>query len=326
MRKRRERPAVRVEIAGEALESVFEECDRYDHEETGGRVIGNFARDGDSLVIQARGVIEPGPNARRSRTSFFQDGDHQTEVFRRLEAKDPSIEHLGNWHTHHVNGYPTLSGGDRATYRRIVNHELHNPDFFYALLVTHRNDGRRGLDRYAVRHYVLFRGDDAVHEIAPADVKVTGDPCIWPEDHRASTDARGDDDADGGGPRGMVSVAVRARDQVVLDVCFPSLVPRLSTSTKTFFWKGRLPLIDGSAVDVKVAEIKDAGGLRYYPVVSPTSRRVGELGGTPFESAAHAVRALELQMNREICESAMAGEASQHQAAADSPDIHQEAG
>ena len=60
-------------------------------------------------MIQAKGVIEPGPNARRTRTSFFQDGDHQTEVFRRIEAEDPSIEHLGNWHTHHVNGYPTLS-------------------------------------------------------------------------------------------------------------------------------------------------------------------------------------------------------------------------
>ena len=306
MKKKRERPAVRVEIAGEVLESVFEECDRYDHEETGGRVIGHFAMDGDSLVIQARGVIEPGPNARRSRTSFFQDGDHQTEVFRRIEGEDPSIEHLGNWHTHHVNGYPTLSGGDRATYRRIVNHELHNPDFFYALLVTHRNDGRNGLDRYAVRHYVLFRGDDAVHEIAPADVKVTGAPGIWPKDHRTAADAQGDHDADGAGPRGKASVEVRARDQIVLGVLFPSLAPRLSNSTGTFFWKGRLRLIDGSAVDVKVAEIDDDGSLVYYPVVSPTSESVAELCGKPFASAAHAVRALELQMNRAIHESAMA--------------------
>lgn len=306
MKREREHPAVRVEIAREALESVFEECDRYDHDETGGRVIGHFSRDGDSLVIQARGVIEPGPNARRSRTSFFQDGDHQTEVFRRIEAEDPSIEHLGNWHTHHVNGYPTLSGGDRATYRRIVNHELHNPDFFYALLVTHRNGGRNGLARYAVRHYVLFRGDDAVHEIAPADVKVTDAPGIWPKDHRASTDAQGDHDADDAGPRGKASVAVRARDQVVLGVLFPSLAPRLSTSTGTFFWKGQLRLIDGSAVDVKVAEIDDDDSLVYYPVVSPTSESVAELCGKPFASAAHAVRALELQMNREIHESAMA--------------------
>ena len=306
MKKKREHPAVRVEIAGEALESVFEECDRYDHEETGGRVIGHIAMDGDSLVIQAKGVIEPGPNARRSRTSFFQDGDYQTEVFRQIEAEDPSIEHLGNWHTHHVNGYPRLSGGDRETYRRIVNHELHNPDFFYALLVTHRNDGGRGLDRYTVRHYVLFRGDDTVHEIALTDVKVTDDPGIWPNDHRASTDARGDHDADGAGPHGKVSVAVRARDQVVLGVLFPSLAPRLSTSMGTLFWKGQLRLIDGSAVDVKVAEIEEDGELVYYPVVAHTSGRVGKLCTTPFASAAHAVRALELQMNREIHESAMA--------------------
>ena len=46
MKKRRECPAVRVEIAGEVLESVFEECDRYDREETGGRVIGHFDMDG----------------------------------------------------------------------------------------------------------------------------------------------------------------------------------------------------------------------------------------------------------------------------------------
>lgn len=309
MKKKRNRPAVRVEISGDALESVFEECDRYDHEETGGRVIGYFAMDGNCLVIQARGVIEPGPNARRSRTSFFQDGAHQTEVFRRIEAEDPSIEHLGNWHTHHMNGYPTLSAGDRATYRRIVNHELHNPDFFYALLVTHRNDERKGLDRYAVRHYVLFRGDDAVHEIPPTDVEVTDAPCIWPKDHRTSTDARDleDHDAHGARPLGRASVAVRARDQVVLGVLFPSLAPRLSTSTGTFFWGGRLPLVDGSTVDVKVAEIEDDGELSYYPVVFSTSGQIGDVCGTPFMSAAHAVRAIEQQMNREIYESAKAG-------------------
>ena len=304
MKKRSEHPAVRVQIAGEVLESVFEECDRYDREETGGRVIGHFAMDGDSLVIQAKGVIEPGPNARRTRTSFFQDGDHQTEVFRRLEAEDPSIEHLGNWHTHHVNGHPTLSGGDRATYRRIVNHELHNLDFFYALLVTHRNDGQEGLDRYAVRHFVLFRGDDAIHEIAPADVKITDHPVISPEDRRASTNDQGDDSAERGRTPAPASVAVRAHDQVVLGVLFPSLEPRLSTSTGTLFWKGQLPLIDGSAIDLRVAEIEDDGSLVYYAIVSPTSAQVAELCETSFASAAQAVRALELQMNREIYESA----------------------
>ena len=310
MKSKRSVPTVRAEIAAEVLESVFEECDRYDHEETGGRVIGHYAMDGKSLVIRARGVIEPGPNARRSRTSFFQDGNYQANLFRRIEAEDPSIEHLGNWHTHHMNGYPTLSSGDRTTYRRIVNHELHNLNFFYALLVTHRNDGRRGLDRYDVRHYVLFRGDDSVHEIAPTDVKITGDPGIWPKDHRASTDARGDDGAEGHGSPASTPVAVRAQDQIVFGVLFPSFEPRLSAPTRTLFWKGRLPLIDGSTIEVKVAEVEEDGTLLYHPVVSPTSKRVAELCETPFASAAHAMRALESQMNREIYEAAMTRKAS----------------
>ena len=67
--------AIRVEIAGDVLESVFEECDRYDREETGGRVVGHFAVDCRTLVLRAAGVIEPGPNARRTSTSFFQDGE-----------------------------------------------------------------------------------------------------------------------------------------------------------------------------------------------------------------------------------------------------------
>ena len=166
--------SVRVEIAERALESVFEECDRYDSDETGGRMLGHFALEGNTLVVRAHGVIEPGPNAKRTRTSFFQDGDYQTEVFRRIEAQDPTIEHLGNWHTHHVNGHPSLSGGDIATYRRIVNHKLHNLDFFYALLVTARLEGQSGLGRYAVRHYVLFRGDNDVYEVDPKDVRITG--------------------------------------------------------------------------------------------------------------------------------------------------------
>ena len=142
MNAMREVRSVRIEITGRALQSVFEECDRYDSDETGGRMVGHFTLERNTLVVRARGVIEPGPRAKRTRTSFFQDGEYQTEVFRRIEAEDPTIEHLGNWHTHHVNGYPKLSGGDVATYRRIVNHKLHNLDFFYALLVTARREGQ----------------------------------------------------------------------------------------------------------------------------------------------------------------------------------------
>ena len=133
-----------------------------------GRIIGVFHHTPDgSLHINVNGVIDAGPKARRSNSSFFQDGDYQTQIFRQLETAHPEIEHLGNWHTHHVNGYPTLSGGDINTYRRIVNHEKHNLDFFYALLVVAREPKRQNLARYRIRHYILFRGDQNVYEIAP---------------------------------------------------------------------------------------------------------------------------------------------------------------
>ena len=291
--------SVRVEIAERALESVFEECDRYDSDETGGRMVGHFALEANTLVVRAHGVIEPGPNARRTRTSFFQDGKHQTEVFRRIEAQDPTIEHLGNWHTHHVNGHPSLSGGDIATYRRIVNHKLHNLDFFYALLVTARLEGQSGLGRYAVRHYVLFRGDSDVYEVDPRDVRITDEVTIWPKDAAGAGDGLETDPELAGR-----AVAVRAHDQEVLKVICPSLKPRLSARSGTFFWKGPLPLVDGTEAGLRILEVEDDEGIAYYLRVRPASAEAVELGETPFRSASEAVRALELRLNRAIYQSA----------------------
>ena len=287
--------SVRVEVAGTALEKIFEECDRHDSDETGGRLVGHFALERNTLVVRARGVIEPGPKARRTRTSFFQDGDYQTEVFRRIEAEDPTVEHLGNWHTHHVNGYPRLSAGDVATYRRIVNHELHNLDFFYALLVTSRRGEKSGLDRYTVRHYVLFRGDSRVYEVDPGDVQVTDEAPIWPKDAAGAGDEPEIDLE-----RANRAVAVRARDQQVLGIMYPSLRPRLSTQSETFYWKGPLQLIDGTEAELRVLEVEDDAGLAYYPRVSPALAEAGELCETSFGSASEAVRALELTLNRAI--------------------------
>jgi hypothetical protein len=106
---RSERPVVSISIARGALESIFDECDKYDADGTGGRLLGTYRYDNGRYDIEVRGVLEPGPNAQRSPTYFLQDGDHQEKQFRAIEASHPEIEHLGNWHTHHVNGYPTPS-------------------------------------------------------------------------------------------------------------------------------------------------------------------------------------------------------------------------
>ena len=190
-----------------------------------------------------------------------------------------------------------------ATYRRIVNHELHNLDFFYALLVTARREGRFGLGRYAVRHYVLFRGDNEVYEVDPRNVQITDEVAIWPK-HATGAEDKPETDLE----RTEAAVAVRAHDQQVLEVMYPSLKPRLSARSETFYWKGPLPLIDGTEAELRILEVEEDEGLAYYPRVSPASAEAGELTEKSFRSASEAVRALELRLNRAIYWSAARSE------------------
>ena len=166
---------IMLEIPRAAVEAIFDECDRYNVDETGGRILGTYGNSGKKLGISVSGVIEPGPNAQRTQTYFKQDGEYQEKIFREIEERVPSIEHLGNWHTHHVNGLRHLSGGDIETYRRTVEHQNHNTDFFYALLVTERGRANRA-QRYMFKNYVFRRDDDKVYEIPASAVTSTDSP------------------------------------------------------------------------------------------------------------------------------------------------------
>ena len=297
-----------VSIPTLVLESIFDDCDRYDHDETGGRIVGGFRRSADgSLEVTVTGVIEAGPNARRSSTSFFQDGGYQAEIFRQIEDTHPDVEHLGNWHTHHVNGFPNLSGGDIATYRRIVNHEKHNLDFFYALLVVSRLTGEEAASRYSVRHYILLRGDDAVYEVDPANVVLTRDALVWPVGswpEPRNIDSRHSNE-------------IRTRDSAAIPDLFPSLRPYWSKRAGTLYWKGELELVDGSSINVTVPEIDSSehGKASCYQVLAqnvpkPCTGVYEEFGGLQFRSAAKAVSAFERALNRSLYRamSARAGE------------------
>jgi len=162
-------PGVQVTIPQNILTGIFDECDRYDTCETGGRILGFYRDCGQDVQIDVCALIGPGPNARRTATSFFNDGEYQENIFRAVERQHPKIAHLGNWHTHHCNGLEVLSAGDGETYRRIVNHVNHAQHFFYALLVTRKTP----IKRYAIKHYILFRGDGTIYEIPPEQVDVS---------------------------------------------------------------------------------------------------------------------------------------------------------
>ncbi len=280
---------VRVVIPNAALMRVFDECDRYDADETGGRLLGVYQQRGDALTIEVNGVIEPGPNARRTATSFFQDGDYQTRVFREVEELHPEIEHLGSWHTHHVNGYPTLSGGDRTTYQRMVNHAQHNTDFFYALLVVERRRTRDPLARYRTRHFLLYRGDETVYEIPEHQVQLVDKPLNWPVAAAEYAETAGTI------PTKPVDLAY---EQGAMRAAYPEMQPFLSRQSQTVSWKGPIELVDGTRVTLRVVQYDGS----FHVMVKDTPKSWGSsieaLAEVAFAHAALSVVHTERALNR----------------------------
>ncbi len=289
---------IRVLLPEAALTAIFDECDQFDQDETGGRLVGTYGAHGGKLTVQVTGVIESGPQAKRSPVSFFQDGAYQENVFRRIESEHPEIEHLGNWHTHHVNGHSTLSGGDIQTYHRTVNHHNHNIPFFYALLVTakHRTtDPRR---RYSVKHFVFRRGDKDFYEIPDRHVEIVEVPLVWPMSaqhigHSGRTEKT----------RSSPARLDRAHDSQIIEEFYPSIRP-FSSQKLGIYWRGPLELLDGSQVQVVVLEdstgkaSKHSVTLRDVPAELQTV--ADDLAQAEFPSARAALIVTERTCNRAL--------------------------
>ena len=247
---------VRLILPQAALRAIFDECDGFDQDETGGRVIGTFQDKGGNLALHITGIIEAGPQAQRSAVSFFQDGKHQERVFRQIESSCPEIEHLGNWHTHHVNGLKTLSGGDIETYHRTVNHRNHNTSFFYAFLVIAKHRTSDPLRRYTVKHYVFRRGDERVYEIPPKHVQIVDELLLWPSEsaHHAK---HGDESSNklGAHPE-------RVYDRDILGEFYPGVRP-FSSEKLGLYWRGHIELSDRSNVQVVLVEDSSSRARTY---------------------------------------------------------------
>jgi hypothetical protein len=295
---RRKKPAFSISISRATLETIFDECDRYDADETGGRLLGTYRHYNGRYDIGVEDVLEAGPNATRSPTSFFQDGEYQERLFRSIEASHPDVEHLGNWHTHHVNGYPTLSGGDKTTYFKTVNHKKHNIDFFYALLVVSKNRG--GDPRYAVKHFLFRRGDDTIYEIPGEDVRLVDVPAL--RSRRAQTESS--PPSASYAPQQAVANPERAKDHEFFAEFYPGLKPLLSKNSGSPYWKGPLSLVDGTQAEVVAMENVD-GGPPFYSIA--TSCKEPAISDIPaqykerkFSSARHAIIHLERDLNRAL--------------------------
>jgi len=293
---RQREPKVHVSFPRRALEAMFDECDKYDRDETGGKVIGTYRKNGRQYDIEVVGFIDAGPNAQRTPTSLFQDGDYQERVFRSLEGKYPDLEHLGSWHSHHGNGLATLSAGDRATYHRIVNHERHNTDFFYAPLVVRKTPGAD--QRYEIKHYIVFRSDDSIHEIPHKQIHIIEKP-----DASAS---KAEPVVLSFSPAEIEVKAnpERVKDQEVLGEFYPSIKPGFSKHLGVIYWKGDFVLVDGSLAEVLAMENSDHGKGMYSITITrpkfPLSEVLERYKERSFRSARQAVFQLQRDLDQEI--------------------------
>jgi hypothetical protein len=278
--------------------AIFDECDQFDDHETGGRILGTYRDEASQLHVDVRALIDSGPRAQRSAVSFFQDGDYQENVFRQIEARHPEIEHLGNWHTHHMNGLQHLSSGDLATYQRIVNHANHNTAFFYALLVTTKHRSFRDpLDRYAIKHYLFHRKDPKAYEIPARHVEIVSAPILFPSEHPVSDS-----------PMKHVAVPSDLRHDLANDQSFISefydRIRPFKSAKLGLYWRGAMKLSNDEDVEAVVMqdETKDnpqyTVGLRNPP---EQLKAVGDqLAHAEFPSARAALVNAERNCNRAL--------------------------
>jgi hypothetical protein len=289
---------IHLSIPKAALAAVFDECDGFDKDETGGRVIGTFEDRRGKLDIHVTGIIEAGPQARRSAVSFFQDGEYQEQVFRKIEDHHRDIEHLGNWHTHHVNGLDRLSAGDIETYHRTVNHRNHNTSFFYALLVTAKHRSSDPLRRYAVKHYVFRRDDDQIYELHRDQVEIVDSPLIWPARETNNQDKR-----DNHPKHEFRRNPNRAHDNDILSEFFRKVRP-FSSAKLGVYWRGPLELLDGSHVEVVLLEDSAAPNPKYTVTLRepPAALKdlAEEIANVEFPSARAALITTERSCNRAL--------------------------
>jgi hypothetical protein len=290
----------------DALRVIFDECDGFDRDETGGRVVGTFENHGGKLTLRITGMIESGPRASRSPVSFFQDGEHQERIFRQIEHSHPDTEHLGNWHTHHVNGLATLSTGDITTYRKTVNHPNQNTPFFYALLVVAKHNATNPLKRYSIKHFLFLRDDENVYEIPQRDVEIVNAPLVWPAVTTHSRAAERHPHADRHAAPDQLGVnPERVLDRDIIGDFYAG-IRSFSSPKLGLYWRGPVELVDGSKVQIVLVEDRSSSKPTYSVVLREPGSALGvvaeELANMEFSSARAALITTERNCNRVLYE------------------------
>jgi hypothetical protein len=114
-----------------------------------------------------------------------------------------------------------------------------------------------GPSRYRVKHYLLKRGDSALHEIPEEAIAIVDESAVWPTQKSHTSPGR----------KTQHEVPVvnsgRAIDQEIFSDCFPGLRPCLLKSKGLFYWKGKITLINDEHVELIVMEGGENGEFSY---------------------------------------------------------------
>jgi hypothetical protein len=84
--------------------------------ETGGSLFGFFTY---SKIPIVQFAIGPGPNANRSSVDFFQDEEYLIKVGKLVSLH--TLQHVGEWHSHHKLNLDVPSSGDNSTIHKTMD-------------------------------------------------------------------------------------------------------------------------------------------------------------------------------------------------------------
>jgi hypothetical protein len=174
----------------------------------------------------------------------------------------------------------------------------HNTDFFYALLVLSRNRG--GNPRYAVKHFIFRRGDSTIYEIRAEDVRLVDASVLRPPQPPDTAEAC---DLRANGPS-VAPNPERVKDQEYFADFYPDLKPLVAKNTGAPYWKGPLPLVDGSRAEIVAMENTGGAAASYAIATSCKNPLFGDIltlyHERQFRSARHAVIDLERDLNQAL--------------------------
>jgi hypothetical protein len=161
--------------------------------------------------------------------------------------------------------------------------------------VVSKNRGRN--PRYAIKHFMFRRGEDTIYEIPAKDVRLIDDPVLRQGNAIGRAEAL---------QHGLPSAAnpQRAKDQEFFSEFYPGLKALLSKDSGAPYWKGPLPLVDGSRAEVVAMENLDDKARPYSIATSSKNPVIADILAQykerKFPSARHAVLHLERDVNQAL--------------------------